>query len=118
MSYLRTCLEPGCPELVKKGRCNRHTREFAQLQGWSTGFSWVYHDKRWWKLRAQVRNEQPFCARVGCNKPWTDLDHKIALRDGGIPFDRENVHGLCKAHHSAKTLEETTGKRPMPNVHA
>lgn len=36
----------------------------------------------------------------------TDVDHIIPLRDGGAPFERSNLQGLCHSHHSSKTAGE------------
>jgi 5-methylcytosine-specific restriction endonuclease McrA len=67
---------------------------------------WVYASARWRALRRQVLAEQPWCATAGCMELTHDVDHKVALQDGGAPFDRDNVWGLCKRHHSSKTNKE------------
>jgi hypothetical protein len=123
MKTLQPCIESGCYELVKTGRCLTHERahnrathrrqERLHPEWRAKTYRWVYSDPRWRRLRAQVRREQPTCARMGCDKRWTDLDHVVALQDGGAPFDRDNVMGLCHAHHSAKTADEVNERGKM-----
>lgn len=117
MKSLQPCAEPGCPELVSRGRCPTHARKFARdLEAkhpeWrETGWRWIYSDRRWKALSRQVLREQPQCARMidartRCPRRSTDADHIVPPRDGGAPFDRRNVQGLCHEHHSAKTADE------------
>ena len=66
----------------------------------------VYNSKAWAELRDLARGQDPFC--VDCrleNKlvPWTDLDHKKDMAEGGEPLSLDNVEGRCHSHHSAKT---------------
>ena len=77
----------------------------------AVAWRWVYADPRWKMLKAQVRREQPWCAVPGCEQPTRECDHIVPLRDGGELFDRRNVQGLCKKHHSEKTAEETWGRK-------
>lgn len=107
MKRLRPCLEQGCPDLVYKGRCAKHTRSTRE-ERWGKD---LYQSAVWRGLRRLVRREQPFCAVPGCNNPTTDVDHIVALRDGGEPFDRANLQGLCKKCHSEKTAKEVWGRK-------
>jgi hypothetical protein len=45
------------------------------------------------------------CAAKGCNEPWTEIDHIIALGLGGPETD-DAIEGLCKAHHAEKTRRD------------
>jgi 5-methylcytosine-specific restriction endonuclease McrA len=38
--------------------------------------------------------------------PSTEADHVIPISQGGARFDAGNGQGLCKACHSAKTLQQ------------
>ncbi|MFY7942557.1 MAG: HNH endonuclease signature motif containing protein [Burkholderiaceae bacterium] len=65
----------------------------------------------WRKLRAQVLNEQPLCPECrdqGCLEPATEVDHHDNDPSNNA---RENLVGLCKPHHSAKTQADRFGKR-------
>jgi 5-methylcytosine-specific restriction endonuclease McrA len=39
----------------------------------------------------------------------TEVDHIVALRDDGDPFDLANLQPLCHRHHAAKTAREVFG---------
>ncbi len=115
--YSQVCNEHGCPEIVPPGqsRCTRHRR--SQDRAWekrtqreAQPHRAVYRDDRWPALKVQVRREEPYC-RAGCGRPTTDVDHIVAVQDGGAPFDRGNLQGLCKQHHSEKTAREVNDRR-------
>lgn len=114
MRFLKVCSEIGCPELTKVGRCEKHKRErAASVRARSLDWSWVYATPRWKGLRKQVLLEQPWCA---CGKPdcfelSAEIDHIVAMQDGGAPFDRNNVQGLAKGCHSAKTRAEINARK-------
>lgn len=101
---VRVCAEDGCPTLTEKTRCPVHAAEFDR-QYVRAGAS-IYGTKRWRDLRDRVLREQPVCAEEDCVQPSTDVDHIVAVQDGGSAYDRSNVQGLCHEHHSAKTARE------------
>jgi 5-methylcytosine-specific restriction endonuclease McrA len=116
--YSQVCNEHGCPEIVPPGqsRCTQHRR--TQDRAWeqrthreTQPHREVYKNFQWLKLKAQVRLEEPFCRVSTCANPTTDIDHIIAVQDGGAPFDRNNLQGLCKQHHSEKTAHEVNNRR-------
>lgn len=100
---LAPCLEPGCPVLTRKKRCPEHEARYEARYARSRE---VYNDPRWHALRRRVVREEPFCQAPGCNNLTTDADHVVPIAEGGAPFDRANVQGLCKKHHSEKTARE------------
>lgn len=62
--------------------------------------------------RARKRQENPLCVRCeerGVTRPWTQLDHKVPLWQGGADTD-ENTEGLCDPCHEAKTSEEARAR--------
>lgn len=101
------CHHPGCHETGTDTRCPTHTR--AHRQARDTDTRWVYRHPRWRPLRTQVLDEQPWCADTGCTQMAVDVDHIVPLAFGGKPFDRTNLQGLCKPHHSIKTNREMFG---------
>ena len=68
-----------------------------------------YQSEAWRRLRDRVLREEPNCRR--CGGPSTDVDHIVALADGGVFFDRENLQGLCGSCHRAKTGEDNRRRR-------
>lgn len=68
------------------------------------------NSKRWRQIRAQVLAEQPLCLmceRLGKIEPAVDVDH---INEDSHDQRRENLVGLCKAHHSAKSFAVANGR--------
>lgn len=55
--------------------------------------------------------EQPYCSVPGCQNLAVDVHHHVALEDGGDPYDRTQLEGLCKMHHSRVTAQEIWGRK-------
>ena len=102
---VRLCAESDCPNLaVRKGRCRKHFNEGIRANP-PTGYS-IYRSKRWAILARRVKYEQPICAMDGCDRLSTDVDHIVPLSEGGPPWLRSNLQGLCPHHHGRKTAYE------------
>ena len=63
-----------------------------------------YQTAEWRVLRAETLARDPYCRRCAA-APSTEADHRVPRQSGGAD-DLSNTQGLCKACHSAKTLEE------------
>jgi len=64
--------------------------------------------KRLQRLRGHIRDQQPLCLKcleVGVLKEWEELDHITPYAKGGDD-SLDNLQGLCKAHHAAKTATD------------
>lgn len=104
----KVCLEPGCPELASyRGRCAGHARDRERR---THKHKPVYNSKRWKLLRRRVLFEQPLCATEGCDEIATDVDHIVAIEDGGDPWARDNLTGYCHPCHSRKTNREVRAR--------
>lgn len=60
------------------------------------------------KLRARIFNADPLCRMCkdkGKITPATQLDHIVALTNGGTNDD-DNLQGLCEACHTEKTYND------------
>lgn len=111
--FLKVCARPDCPELVtgQGYLCVKHQRDRAkEVRFKSRDWNWVYNSRRWRALRKQVKQEQPWCDTAGCMELSAEVDHIVAMQDGGDLFDRSNVHGMCRRHHSEKTNEEVRAR--------
>ena len=104
------CVEDGCANLTYEKRCATCQPAYDKATH-SGDFRWVYGSREWKALRRQVKREQPWCDVEGCHNMTTDVDHIQPMEWGGAPFDRANVHGLCKMHHSQKTAGEVWGRK-------
>ena len=103
---LTFCVEPGCRELVARGRCRQHARAREWMRPNREARRW-YYIARWRDLRRQVLEAQPLCVeclQVSRVEPAVDVDH-IVPHGGDYDrfFDPQNLQGLCKLHHSQKT---------------
>jgi 5-methylcytosine-specific restriction endonuclease McrA len=62
-------------------------------------------------MRVRVFAEQyGICAAPDCRELCTELDHVLNVKRGGSDA-RENLQGLCAAHHREKTQLESRGGR-------
>lgn len=98
----RLCSEPRCPHpATTRGRCATHART-TDRQINRAGHA-IYRTRRWQLLRRRVLFEQPLCP---CGAIAVDVDHIRSLEQGGKPYERANLMGLCKACHGRKTKRE------------
>ena len=51
------------------------------------------------------------CEKVGLTTPMTTVDHVKELKDGGEPWDPDNLESLCDQCHKKKTGEEVKKRR-------
>lgn len=107
---LRLCVTPGCPNRVPQGACAPCSRRREQARGTSTERG---YGSAWQKIRLAVLVEEPLCVRClaqGIVKPSEEVDHILPKSRGGTD-DRSNLQGLCRTHHSRKTMTEDGGQR-------
>lgn len=107
----KPCAQPGCPELVPRTqtRCTEHTTEHYRRQDAQRDRSGFYQSARWRKVRAIVLSEEPFC-RACRKQPSNEVDHVVPRAQGGEPFERGNLQGMCKPCHSTKTAMEVLNR--------
>jgi len=75
------------------------------------GYGYDWTKRRLVVLRRDKYLCQP-CLRQGRPTPATEVDHILAkARDG--TDDYENLEGICRACHVAKTAAEKSGKRKI-----
>lgn len=108
----RFCEEPGCPLRVRPPlrRCAEHRSSHARRRLKPAGAFRVYDSPRWRALVRQVRREEPVCRRCKVT-PTADVDHILELEDGGAPYDRTNLQGMCRPCHRIKTAEAARARR-------
>ena len=103
---MRFCATPGCAARVPKGHCPPHAR-VREAGRYNAQMRKLYATARWFRLRAQVLEEQPLCQACqaqGRVEPSADVDHIAPHRGDPLLFwDRGNLQGLCHQCHSTKT---------------
>ena len=104
---MRFCLEPGCPELVEGRRVTRCEKHTVVESHWdrrrtprtSTGWEWA-------SIRKKVlRRDAHLCQVAGCGDHASEVDHIVALVDGGDD-QLTNLRAICRAHHRIKSEQE------------
>jgi 5-methylcytosine-specific restriction endonuclease McrA len=66
-----------------------------------------YSSKKWREVRAAYLRKNPWCQtclQIGIRGRAVEVDHRRSIRSGGDPFHEANLCGLCKTHHSQKTI--------------
>ena len=76
-------------------------------------------DRRWQKLQAEQLEREPFCRLCAAEGKGQvnafEVDHILALADGGSFDDAANLQSLCRLHHYQKTENENArraGRKP------
>lgn len=92
---LVTCQEPLCGEAAHyRGYCLTHAQ--TNDRQINRAGRHIYFTAKWRHTRERVLFEQPLCE---CGRIATDVHHITDLADGGDPWARENLAGLCATCH-------------------
>lgn len=108
----RPCLEPGCGQLTRDGRCPAHAAKRRQAQDERRGSARARgYDARWERLRRMHLARDPlcvFCRQLGRATAATVVDHIRPHRgDRALLLDADNLQSLCKrCHDSTKQRQE------------
>lgn len=111
---LRPCLEPGCPNVVRSGRCAVHAAAHARARRarrLASGVQRVYEDVRWRHARRRaLKRAGERCQAIEGSERCTERSDlhghhdypgglEQLLRDGLDPFDETRIVILCGRHH-------------------
>jgi 5-methylcytosine-specific restriction endonuclease McrA len=68
----------------------------------------MYASKRWFALRRQKLLQNPECelGLPGCRGLANEVHHRVAMEDGGAPWEMSNLMSTCKPCHSHLTRRE------------
>lgn len=109
----KTCLHPGCPELVQSGYCDKHKKDTKNYDSNRGTAAQRGYDSRWRKYRINFLNKNPLCVeclKEGRYVPATVVDHIKAHKGNKKLFwDPMNHQALCKQCHDKKTVREDGG---------
>jgi len=113
---LHPCSHPGCPALVKAGRCLEHSKQEQRRQDDRRGSSTERgYNARWQRYRAQFLARHPLCECKECrdNKATTVatvVDHIVPHKgDYNLFWDPSNHQAMSEQHHNIKTAKENGG---------
>ena len=105
------CREPGCRAMATSaGRCDQHRRQQRKDMDSRrpNAAARGYCSARWKRLRLLVLHRDPVCRWPGCQSPSQEVDH-ITPKSRGGDDSMDNLQGLCRIHHSAKTVAHDGG---------
>lgn len=114
---LRPCSEPGCPELVRGGKCEVHRLlDRKRSDRRRPGPRDRGYDTRWERTQAAYLAAHPYCEdEEGCIEPATDVHHLDGLGPlGPRGHDWDNLQSLCHPHHSKRTARDQPGGWHQP----
>ena len=70
----------------------------------------VYRSRQWAIVRQRVKRRDGWkCVLCGYHGR-IEVDHIVALKDGGAPFDPLNLRSLCRRCHIGRTADQN--RRP------
>ena len=108
----KPCRHPGCPELTNEVFCEKHKKEsnriYNQYQRDELSRTF-YRTPRWVETRKRKLQISPFCEECRKNGTITTgrlVDHIIPIKQGGAPYDLDNLQTLCWSCHSRKSIQE------------
>jgi 5-methylcytosine-specific restriction protein A len=108
---MRPCTHPGCRELTRGGRCERHRRPSWEAEQKPTRL----RGRRLQRERDRLFSEQPLCVQCqsrGITRVATQRDHIVPLAEGGEDT-RDNTQALCDECHEFKSQAEALRGRGL-----
>lgn len=115
----KICSYPGCNTPVEvddfdrsSPRCPAHPATHTPKKRYSHHYhngKNIYHGYKWKKLRQAYIEHQPICEhclRFDIYEPANMVDHVKEVKDGGEPYDWNNLQSLCWSCHRRKTAAE------------
>lgn len=106
----RPCRKQQCPELVDSGYCDEHAEHSKEADRWRGSAASRGYDADWRRVRLLALKRDKYlcvhCLAAGRVTSAFDVDHIIALCDGGARLDIDNLASLCRPCHRTKTAAD------------
>ncbi|MEV4767783.1 hypothetical protein [Micromonospora humida] len=107
---LKVCATPGCPQLVRTGRCTTHAAQAEQQRGTAAQRG---YDHRWNRRRTAYLRRNPVCRL--CPAKATVADHHPTSRRDLVaqgvtdPDADQLLRPLCASCHGRETAQHQPG---------
>ena len=102
------CNRSGCPTLVRRGKCLKHSRQERQRYEAGRVRDPFYSSSPWRNLRATILEEQPYCCE--CGTTANTVDHIVPRSERpDLSMEPNNLRSYCARHHNAKTARQDGG---------
>lgn len=100
------CKHKGCVELIipPARYCKEHQQEKWRADKTIYTNNPFYKSKSWIKTRDAFRVRNPECNL--CGRQGAVVDHVVAIKQGGAPFDWDNLQTLCRQCDQTKRGKE------------
>jgi len=98
----KSCTTPGCPEIVRTGKCEKHSKQQGKEHRHRRHNEPFYNTIGWQKRRKAYRTAFPLCERClmrGITKRADMVHHIIPISEGGSKTSWSNLESLCNACH-------------------
>ena len=110
LAIKRPCAQPGCAELVERGRCAAHQREAYRQQDARRGSRQARGSGRAWdRLRLLILDRDQWLCQACRRRDACEVDHIVAKADGGSDAP-SNLQSLCSDCHGLKTGREEAAR--------
>lgn len=73
----------------------------------------IHLTAEWQRVRKQAKDRDGWRCRACGRAGRLEVDHVVAVIDGGEPYDLENLQTLCRGCHLAKSLAEREARDPL-----
>tara|TARA_R100000458_G_C8168163_1_gene169665 strand:+ start:344 stop:694 length:351 start_codon:yes stop_codon:yes gene_type:complete len=73
-----------------------------------------YQSKKWRSLRNYKMQMNPLCELCeakGLTESAMEIDHIIAIKDGGAKLSYRNLQSLCRSCHAKKSVQEREARK-------
>lgn len=110
------CAVSGCPAVVTRGaRCPEHLRALQrEADSFRPSAARRGYGHAWRRIRLAHLRREPlcrFCGERGRTVAAAEVDHVVALADGGTHV-ASNLRSLCTPCHSSRTARDQGFARP------
>ena len=105
MAYKSKRLCSGCGAIVQ-GRCPTCTKARHKVYNTDRDNNGIYGTRAWQIARKSALYRDAALCQICKEANATEVDHIVEIRDGGAPYDLNNLQSLCHRCHMKKTAEE------------